>query len=140
MSLTLEKISAENRWKVLESELNKYQLGVVRFLSEDELRAIDGTDFIEPADYFFIALARRMEKNKPATASHLDARYRPVDRTEYMQRQRTWMKREEQLLGERLQHIPTSLEFVSDFARYQNGLTFKLYILFKEPNKMERIF
>ena len=50
------------------------------------------------------------------------------------------MKREEQLLGERLQHIPTSLEFVSDFARYQNGLTFKLYILFKEPDKMERIF
>ena len=62
MSLTLEKISAENRWKVLESELNKYQLGVVRFLSEDELRSIDGTDFIEPADYFFIALARRMKK------------------------------------------------------------------------------
>lgn len=140
MTILLEKINAENRWSVLGTELNKKQLDVVKFLSEGELRAIDGTDSVEPADYFFIALARRMEKNKPSVARRLDARYRPVDKKEYLQRQMVWMKREEQLLGERLHHAPSSLEFVSDFEHYQNGLTFKLYLLFKEPDKMERIF
>ena len=64
--------------------------------------------------------------------------YKPNDLQHYLNRQKDWLNEEKHLIGHRLGHNRkvNDTELLNDFEHYHNGERFRVFYVFKFPDKV----
>ena len=93
----------------------------------------------DPNDLIYVAAVNNLLRKNPERALRIDRSYVSSDLGHYCLIQQSWVRTEEYLIGIRVGHKPTVPELREDFAKYQNGIRFKLFYFLKWPERVVRV-
>ena len=100
-------------------------------LTEEELRVIH-----DPEDRFFISLIKGCSQEE---LREFD-KYKPINLHHYAEIQKPWIEEDRYLLGIKINHEPTEMEFCDDYVRTtHNAERFRAYYVLKYHHMVERI-